>query len=299
MRLLQVLLALVLLGFFIFFSGLENLLQALVSADLFYILLAVISYFIVNLLLAFRLKTALQKTGERAGFKQTFFAHIAAMFSADLTPAKLGYFSLPVFLHKTARVSRTKTTFSILTLAIPDFILKGIAVIAIVQLLAIQSLPQDQLFVVLLFPWLVILAILLFVSTDYWLRFFTWVPPLRALKEKGFWKLKKRGILLSSIIPTLLVWVFSAGLWYFTAQSLGIDQTIVESFIFPMVSSILFFVPIGISGLGIAEAATVFLLTALSGIALPQAAAFAVIWRGLMVLFDAIGYGIFVKLLKH
>ncbi|MBN3036988.1 MAG: flippase-like domain-containing protein [Candidatus Diapherotrites archaeon] len=300
--LLQAILAVGLLAALIAFSGISKTIEYISKADAILVAASVASIAIANIAFAHRMKHILEQMGLRAGLKNVFLAHMAGMFAADLTPGKVGYFSVPYFLKKLNNIQMRDGLFATMITTIMDFVVKGVSV-SFGLLIFISSFSETldayRLAILLVFPWVAAGALLLVISSSRVMRLLAKLPKLSALNDVNFKSRNKTALLMSATPQTLIIWLFSALSWITLAESLGFSLGLIEALIFPMMVSILFFVPVTIGGLGLAEGATAFLLTTTQGVPLPLATAFAVLWRGSMLVVDASGISTYLKLVRE
>lgn len=252
-----------------------------------------------NVLFSMRLKGALGHLGSNPRLKNVFMAHMAGMFSADVTPAKVGYFSVPLFLSKLEGIKKRESLFAILILQMLDFVIRGVAVVVGV-LVFISHLSEQvsvfNLFVILIFPWLIVVCIAALLYSNRVFSLLSKLPFLSRLEGLNYKQADKNKIIFSALPITVSFIITSAIMWYCLGLSLGIEMGILKSIIFPSLLSVCFFLPITISGLGVTEGATAFVVSTTTGIPIAHAAAFAVLWRACLLLVDTIGIQTYVSI---
>ncbi|MFQ5998177.1 MAG: lysylphosphatidylglycerol synthase domain-containing protein, partial [Candidatus Bathyarchaeia archaeon] len=86
------------LAILIWYLSISGLLQPLLMADIRFLALAMLAYFAINLVFAFRIKRVLGKQGYSVGYWKTVFAQYGGMLASDVTPGKAGYLIMPILL---------------------------------------------------------------------------------------------------------------------------------------------------------------------------------------------------------
>ena len=82
----------------IWYVGAQGLSSTLLSANLTYIGLCLFAYFLMNVLFAIRLVRVLGMMGFEVNFLKTLLIQYGGMLASDFTPARSGYFVVPIML---------------------------------------------------------------------------------------------------------------------------------------------------------------------------------------------------------
>lgn len=282
-----------------------EVLQALESAKIEFVLGAIACYFAINLLMAYRIKVLLEDMGQHAKYKDIALAHFSGMLCSDFTPARSGYFATAAVLS-THKVPAGKAVAAILSPQLFDFLLKvvagGIAIAFMLSALKVdgnsilvQALALGGLFIMLVF------AVLLVFSRWFLLLFkgiFSMHPlgakiweMLASMQEHSKAVRRKFPFVLGLLFCT---WMLKGAEWMLLGDALSIKPEFVYgTFVFylllqPLIT-ILQFVPFPtLAGAGLSEAGAIGVMV-LFGISAPAAAAFALLTRGIMLLVDLIG----------
>ncbi len=84
----------------IWYVGAQGLGSTLLSANLTFIGLCLFAYFLMNVLFAIRLVRVLGMMGFEANFWKTLLIQYGGMLASDFTPARSGYFAVPIMLKE-------------------------------------------------------------------------------------------------------------------------------------------------------------------------------------------------------
>ncbi len=105
--------------------GVDYLYTTLLTVNVWYLLLAFLAYFGINLLFTIRLRRVLSKDGVKTSFGKTLLAQYAGMLTSDVTPGRSGYILTPVYLRD-QNVPASKGLSSILGIQTIEFLVKVI-----------------------------------------------------------------------------------------------------------------------------------------------------------------------------
>ena len=264
---------------------------------------AFLAYFGINLLFAVRLKLVLGREGVRASLGRTLLAQYAGMLTSDVTPGRSGYFLTPVYLMD-QNVPTSVSLSGILGIQTIEFLFKVFGgILALVFLVGTASL-SGPLFVVGVVGVVLMLAGAVFLAALSWskrvISFFNRIARLRFLARfaggliEKLEEYKKSAVRTRKAIPeiallTLSCWILKGFEWYFLGLALGITQIGWLGFflLHPLVTA-LGFVPLTPSGIGFQEGAIVGVFVLL-GMSMPQALAFALLSRVLLIVEDLVG----------
>ena len=264
---------------------------------------AFLAYFGINLLFAVRLKRVLRRESVRASLGRTLLAQYAGMLTSDVTPGRSGYFLTPVYLMD-QNVPTSVSLSGILGIQTVEFLFKVFGgILALVFLVGTASL-SGPLFVVGVVGVVLMLAGAVFLAALSWskrvISFFNRIARSRFLARfaggliEKLEEYKKSAVRTRKAIPeiallTLSCWILKGFEWYFLGLALGITQIGWLGFflLHPLVTA-LGFVPLTPSGIGFQEGAIVGVFVLL-GMSMPQALAFALLSRVLLIVEDLVG----------
>jgi uncharacterized protein (TIRG00374 family) len=287
----------------LWYVGISSLLSTLSSIKMEYLIAAFLAYFGINLLFAVRLMRVLGREGVKAGFGKTLLAQYAGMFTSDVTPGRSGYFLTPVYLMD-QNVPTSVSLSGILGIQTIEFLFKVFGgVLALVFLVETASL-SGTLFVVGVVGVVLMLAGAVFLAALSWskrvISLFNRIARSRFLARFAgsligkLEEYKQSAVRTRKAIPeiallTLSCWILKGFEWYFLGLALGITQIGWLGFflLHPLVTA-LGFVPLTPSGIGFQEGAIVGVFVLL-GMSMPQALAFALLSRALLIVEDLVG----------
>jgi uncharacterized protein (TIRG00374 family) len=268
-----------------------------------YLMAAFLAYFGINLLFAVRLKRVLGREGVRASLGRTLLAQYAGMLTSDVTPGRSGYFLTPVYLMD-QNVPTSVSLSGILGIQTIEFLFKVFGgILALVFLFETASL-SGTLFVVGVVGVVLMLAGAFFLAALSWskrvISLFNRIARSRflarfaggligKLEEYKQSALRTRKAIPEIALLTLSCWILKGFEWYFLGLALGITQIGWLGFflLHPLVTA-LGFVPLTPSGIGFQEGAIVGVFVLL-GMNMPQALAFALLSRILLIVEDLVG----------
>ncbi len=272
--------------------------SALKRTDPTYFLLACLSYVILNVILASRLKYLLGRIGYRFKFIPVFFSHMGGMMVGDITPGRSGYFLTPSLLKKKAGSLITDGMACIFAPQGIEFILKvGGAVATIIYISTFPGISNDILISAAIgAAFLLVVGILMLIiafrdekltsSLLGRLPFFkNYTTNLSSFKERNIGIKENFNAIL---LFTLIGWVFAALHWYFLGKALGLELSYFDFFLLHPLLSILMFVPISPAGFGLLEGGAI-LVFSLFTISAEPAMAFILLMRASILLVDLLG----------
>ena len=287
----------------IWYVGVNNISQVLLRLYPIFLVYTLIAYFLVNLLFAVRLKLVLKSSGYKLGLGKVLSIQYGGMLASDFTPARSGYFAVPVMLAS-ENVPMTVGLSSILGIQSIEFLIKMMGgILALVYLITMVNLNMDLLILSSFGVGLMLLgAISIFLAM--WSRravdiftFFDRFPIInkivRAIRPKILEFQKEAHKIRSIIVPILILtissWVVKGLEWYFIGLTLNITQiSFIGFFLLHPLITALSFVPITPSGIGFQEGATVGILYLL-GIGPEIGIVFALLARILLIIEDMAG----------
>jgi uncharacterized protein (TIRG00374 family) len=299
----QVLIGIIIIALTIWYIGAQGLGSILVSVDLLQIGLCLLAYLVMNILFALRLVRILRSLGFKVGFWQTLLIQYGGMLASDFTPARSGYFAVPVML-KSEGVPVAAGLSSILGSQSIEFLIKMLGgALAIAYLTSKVQLSQN-LFILSIFGVVLMLVGSVLIAAAMWwrkavgiLEYLCKIPLLGRLVSLLIGRVsefqreskKVKHVLHEIVILTVASWIFKGFEWYFIGLALGINQIswIGYFLIHPLITA-LSFIPLTPSGLGFQEGGIVGVLYLL-GIDLRIGLAFAILARTVLIFQDLIG----------
>jgi uncharacterized protein (TIRG00374 family) len=281
-------------GAILHFVGIEDVMGELANMQLHFLLLSIISLFVMDLIMSYRIQILLEGAGEKVGFLDILRSHFVGMLMADFSPSRTGYFATAAALHYNYKVPSEKALLSIFGPQMFDFVFKIVAgSIAILYLIFVFIGPGDGILLiggVVVISFLVALMVLILFSKRF-LRLFSFVEriPLVStlyavtvrMQEKSHVVVEKTPHIIALI---LISWNFRALSWYFAAKTVGITldtpfpEFLAYYFLQPLITMLEFVPSPTIAGLGLSEGGST-LVFSLFGIAPAKAALFALIAR--------------------
>lgn len=303
MLLIQVAIGLTIVVAVIWYVGVQGLESTLASVSLTYVGLCLFAYLIMNVLFAFRLVRVLGSMGFRVGFWRMLSVQYGGMLASDFTPARSGYFIVPVLLGAEG-IPVAAGLSSILGCQSIEFLVKMLGgTMAIAYLAAEVQLSQDLFILSIAGVVLMLLGSGLIAVAMWWgdvgaiQGFLRRIPLLGKLgsllldKVSEFRReaVKVKRVLHEITLLTLASWIVKGFEWYFIGLALGIDRiSWVGYFILHPLVTALSFIPLTPSGLGFQEGGIVGVLYLL-GVDLKVGLTFAILARVLLILEDLIG----------
>ncbi len=293
LKVLAVLIGIVLIFLILYFSGISEVIQTILNANIFFIALALIAFIFSVLLKSLRWNFFLKSLGFKIPYSHAFYSFNSAMFLSNLVPFKAleplrGYFlkvkfncsfsrTIPLVLTERALDVFVYILFSLITLQ------------AIIKFLPSQIIFFSFLGMLLFF--LISLTVLIILNSKrLTLKFFRLIsifPIIRNYKKRiesiaknfslGFSLLKKSKFLVPVLFLTFFIWVIEGTIFLLSAKAVGISLPF-TFFALPLFSILLGVLTLIPGGLGSIEAIMVLLLTSL-GFPLPQATSAVLIYR--------------------
>ncbi len=308
--------------------GIDYLYNTILNLDVWYVALAFLMYFGINLFFTVRIRLVLAKDGIKTSFGKTLLAQYAGMLTSDVTPGRSGYILTPIYLRD-QKIPTSKSLSTILGIQTIEFLIKVIGGVGAVIYL-VQTVPSTVW--TELFPQTIaginigilvaVLGIAVMLVGAIVLAAFTWSQRAISLFHRiANYKFLKRftGGLMGKLeeykesahstrraIPEILAltfvcWLLKGLEWYFLGLALGITEIpwIAYFLIHPLVTA-LAFVPITPAGAGVQEFGIIGIFGLILNVpAHPEMvatiAAFALLARGLLIIEDLIGIPQIVK----
>jgi uncharacterized protein (TIRG00374 family) len=261
--LIKILLAIFLIAFILYNLRIDVIIETIKEANILWITLGGLLLFISHLLIVYRIKYVLGKF-HNLSTKKVFWSHFFGYLIGQITPGKLGYFSM-AYAFKKDKIPYSLSSSVLILSQLVSFIVQVIFAGFCVIYLASFVEAAGIIYLILILGW-VIAAIAL---TVIFMKYGLWKlsGPIKRLpkgiKLVNFLNgLSKDFSNLKSYVPIILIltifcWLISGIGW--VAIGVGLDMDL-PFFVFillsPLISSLTFF-PLTPGGLGIAEAGSV------------------------------------------
>ncbi len=295
---LQVIIGIFIIAFILYKIKINEVISVLKDIVPLYFVMALLSYFGLNLILASRLNYLLIKIGHHVKFQTVFLSHMGGMIVGDLTPGRGGYFLTPSILKKNTGTSVADGMACIFAPQAVEFILKvGGAFAALMYISTLSGISKDLLIsagigAVILLIVGILMLIISWKNENVTLNFLRKIPFFKNFTEHLL-SFKERSIGIKNSINTILIltitgWIFAALHWFYLGKALGFELSYFTFFLLHPLLSILMFVPISPAGLGLLEGGAIIVLS-LFGISPALALAFSVLMRSSILLGDMIG----------
>ena len=287
----------------IWYVGAQGLTETLATARLEYVGLCLLAYLGINILFAIRLIRVLGSIGYKIGFWRTLLIQYGGMLASDFTPARSGYFAVPVML-KDRKIPLASGLSSILGIQSVEFLVKMLGGAMAVAYLTSKVHLSTDLYLLSIFGVILMLLGSGIIALAMWsssaarlLWHSSKIPLIGSLMKKLLGKIsefqresqKVKNVIHEIAIITIASWIFKGLEWYFIGLALGIDTVSWLGYflIHPLITA-LSFIPLTPSGLGFQEGGVVGVLFLL-GVDLKVGLAFAILARTLLILEDLIG----------
>ncbi|MDI6886393.1 MAG: lysylphosphatidylglycerol synthase transmembrane domain-containing protein [archaeon] len=309
-RVVQVLIGITILTLLFYEIDFHEVLRAIKEVNILLFVLAAASYLCYHFFMAYRLSYLLSKMANKIRFSHSFFAHIAGMLTADVTPGSAGFFLVPYFLKNRTNCSISKGMAAIIAPQGIEFILKVVGgSIGVIFFITVISLDISVSLLVpfciggcIFFALGVAILWIVWSGESYSANLLAKIPLIRKFKHQ-FDEMKENSFHLKGSIFVIIgiyfiCWTLLAVQWQLLGLALGVTElSFLAYFLLHPLITILRFVPITVSGLGLMEGATaiMFLLLGIpNGVTLGLS--FSLLVRLNMILVDSIGLnGVFSK----
>ncbi len=294
----QVIFGIAIIALILYKTGITEVLSVLRKTAPLYFIMACLSYFTLNMVLATRLRYLLMKIGYQVKFPSVFLSHMGGMMVGDLTPGRSGYFLTPSILKKNAGTGTTDGMACIFAPQAIEFILKvGGAGAAIIFLSTLSGIRSDLLVSAgmgagILLVVGILMLIISWKNEKFSMTFLSKIPLLKNFTQNLlFFKDRSMGLkenLGGILLLTMVGWFFAAWHWFYLGKAIGIELPYYVFFLLHPLLTILMFVPITPAGFGLMESGVVIVLS-LFRILPAEALAFSFLMRISIALVDLIG----------
>ncbi|NLF88048.1 flippase-like domain-containing protein [Candidatus Bathyarchaeota archaeon] len=273
--------------------------QILQTTNLPILGVSVVFFILSSFAIGVALQSALKATDAAPSFGITMLANFGGQLLSDVTPAKSGYFATPVLLNQLKAVPIEKGLMSVMAVGAGNFFVKAIiSTTALVYF--IYRMPADVMNPTITNALIAGITILVIggvgLAVLVWTNYFSGVleklcrlplvgrvikklQDIRTLFAQDKAALRKS---IATIVVSVLGSVLFSGIsLYLLAQAIGMTEPAFADLLFmgPL-TAVFMYVPVTFAGLGLQEAAYVFLLSGISAspeAILPFAVMFAVL----------------------
>ena len=303
----------IIIGALLWYVGIDTLVTVLKSTNPFYLLLAFLSYSVINVIFTIRIIRVLQRQGIKATFWKTILAQYAGMLSSDVTPGRSGYILTSVYL-KDQGIETSSSLSCIFGIQSIEFLVKVIGGALALLFLLNQVILTRELF------WIASVGIGLMLLGGFALAAIIWFPRtvglirriaglkllsrftagiMGKLEEFAEKSMNTRSAIPEITLFTLLSWIMKGFEWYFLGLAVGITKIgWLGFFLLHPLDTAFGFVPFTPSGIGFQEGAIVGVFLLL-GVDIRLALVFAILSRALLIVEDLIGVPQIAKSTQH
>ena len=284
--------------------------QILSQVNVPILLLSTIFFLLSSFAIGFGLHGALKAANAAPSMKTTQLANFGGQLLSDITPAKSGYFATPVLLNQLDSVPYEKGLMSVMSVGAINFFIKAAfsttALVYFINRIQIDTTMTNAMLIGITILLVGGIGLTLLVWTNCFSNLLLKLAkiPLMGKIIKKLCEIRtmfakdKAGIRKSAKIIILSVIgsvAFSGISLFILAQSMGLTQpTFPDLLLMGPLTAVFMYVPVTFAGLGLQEAAYMFLLTNIGApieIALP----FALLIRVLAITTDLIGLPPLIK----
>lgn len=294
----QIIIGISIVAFLLNKLNLGEVFLVLRKTDWIYFILACLSYFFLNLVLASRLTYLLKKIGYEIKLKNVFLSHMGGMLIGDITPGRSGYFLTPPILKKKAGIPITEGMACIFAPQGIEFILKVGGAVAAIIYLSLYFNIEKKFIIYAGIGSLILLIVGIIMLMISWhdekltSKFLGRIPYLYRFVE-NLSSFKNRSILIKNNLNIILLfyaigWVFAALQWFFLGKAIGINISFFAFFLLHPLITILMFVPLSPAGLGLMEGG-IILVFSFFGVSRELGLVFSVLVRLSILVVDMIG----------
>lgn len=304
-----------LLVLFLLFQGVdfEQTIEVLTSINIPLFVSAILFFVFSSLTVGLALHTTLKSCGVSIPVKSSIFASYGGQLLSDITPAKTGYFATPVLLRELRQVSIEKGLMSVMAMGAVNFFIKALfSAVALIYFLnrIPPNIMDSSLANALIFGIGLLLVggigLTILVWTNYipnLLMKLEKIPllgkvimkfePILELFNKDQ-SLLKKSIKTTALLIISSIFIFTVGIFLLSNAVSMWQPSFVDLLFMGPLTAVFMYVPVTFAGLGLQEAAYVFLLTSIGAFE-PNALAFALLVRILFITTDLVGLPALIK----
>lgn len=298
---LQALIGVLIIAAVIYFLNPGQLESVFLSIKIEYFILAMLTYTIMNVFMALRLKLIFNKVGRKISLKELILAQFGGMLASDITPGRSGYLVTPFLIKDKVPV---ESGFSaIFGTQIIDFFVKILgSILAVVYLMYAAKLSNALLYITV-FGIMLVTAFALIMAFALWSKkaekilIYLERIPLAGRIFKGLVDkietFQHEGRQVRSIYPQLIgltavTWGLKGVEWTLLGMALGFGFPYYVYLLLQPLITILQFVPISPAGLGFQESGGLIVLLLL-GITKESAFVFNILARIVLIIPNLVG----------
>ena len=291
---LNLIISLCLVGIILHFVGIREVVNEISSVNIFYLFLALISLFLMDIVMSYRIGLLLEELGIHLSFLAILKSHFVGMLLADFTPSRTGYFATAAVLRYNYEVPSEKALLSIFGPQIFDFAFKLVAGSLAMFYVLFVFIGSDKGWILIggAFVLAIIIGLMLLVLfSKSFLKMFSFIDGLPLLSKfyNVIVRMQENSHVVVKKTPHLLLliflsWFFRSISWYLVAKSVGITlqlgfpEPVFYFFLQPLVTMLEFVPSPTIAGLGLSEGGTT-LVFSLFGVLPAKATLFALLAR--------------------
>lgn len=285
----------------------QKVVQTLENANPYFFIAAALAYFMIAMIMAFRLKYILQGMGHKVSMASIAVSNFAGLLLADFTPARSGYLATALMVSAKEKIPIEKTSVAILAPQLFEFLLKvsmgGVALVYVAMQFSegeMGSMLGLGASVVIVFGMLIFGVLLLF--SKRFLRMLSLLERIPFFGKYGYGLLKKmheNTLAVKRLIPFILTlllfgWAFKSLEWVLLANCIGMEPNtalppiVFYAFFQPLITLLQFIPTPTLAGIGLSEAgaAAVFMLF---GVPPHQSITFLLLTRADTIAINLIG----------
>lgn len=271
----------------------EKIIGLLLQTKLEYFALALLAYFICELLASITLKILFPE----AKLKYLLPCHMCGMLYSALTPGRVGYYYVAYSLSKKTGKSISSNAGLLTLMQAINFFLKVVFSLTAVLYFSLHVISVEAkyyLILVSLAPLAVVVVIALFLYTKLPLRllgdrpgFFAKVKSYVVAMQEASRSVGKTNI-LKLMLLSFLGWLMIGLVIFLMTKSLGLEVGYLSSLMMHPLLSAIMFVPFVPAGLGLTETGSA-LLFRIIGLSSVDGVAFMLLFRAGMLMVDSLG----------
>ena len=298
--LLKILLSIFLIVFILYNLKINVLIETIKEANIIWIVLGGLLIFITHLIIVYRLKYVLGKF-HQLSTKKVFWSHFFGYLIGQITPGKLGYFSL-AYIFKKDKIPYSLSSSTLILCQLISFIIQMILAGFCVIYLASAVETSGMIYMLLVLGWVlyVIILTLLFLKYGTW-KFTGLIKRLpKGMKLLNFINGLSRDFTdIKSYIPvifilTLFSWLVGGISWWTYGMAFNVELPFFVYILLNPLMSSLTFIPLTPGGIGIAEAGNVLVFSYL-GIAPEKGFIFMLLDRFINLIISLLGLKILLS----